>query len=102
MVSGTLNNSNFYSFKSYWIFEILVNFQTFKLPKRIRNLKLWLKFQTFKLPKRIRYLKLWLKFQTFKIPKRIRYLKLWLKFQTFKIPYFQISKLSNFQIVLEV
>ena len=23
MVSGTLNNSNFYSFKSYWIFGIL-------------------------------------------------------------------------------
>ena len=24
MVSGTLNNSNFYSFKSYWIFEMFL------------------------------------------------------------------------------
>ena len=33
MVSGTLNNSNFYSFKSYWIFGILgivSKFQTSK------------------------------------------------------------------------
>ena len=67
MVSGTLNNSNFFSFKSYWIFEILVKFLNFQTSKRIRNLKLCLKIQTFQLPKRIRYLKLWLKFQTFKI-----------------------------------
>ena len=66
MVSGTLNNSNFYSFKSYWIFGILVYFQSFKLRNRIRNLKLWLKFQSFKLP------------------------------------YFEISKFSNLQNVLEV
>ena len=50
MVSGTLNNSNFYSFKSYWIFGILVkvskfqnsilsNIQTFKLPKLVGSLK---------------------------------------------------------------
>ena len=84
MVRGTLNNSNFYIFKSYWIFEILVIFSNFQTSKRIR------------------YLKLCLKFQTFKFPKRIRYLKLWLKFQSFKLPYFQISKLSNFQNLLEV
>ena len=84
MVSGTLNNSNFCSFKSCWIFEILIIFSNFQTSKRIRNLKLWLKFQTFKLPK------------------RIRYLKLCFKFQTFKFPYFQISKISNFQNVLEI
>ena len=31
MVSGTLNNSNFCSFKSYWILEFWLYFQTFKL-----------------------------------------------------------------------
>ena len=30
MVSGTLNNSNFYSFKSYWIFGILGIFSNFE------------------------------------------------------------------------
>ena len=71
MVSGTLNNSNFYSFKSLVKVSkiqtsILSNIQIFKLPKRVGSLKLWSKFQSF------------------------------------KIPYFQISKLSNFQNVLEV
>ena len=33
MVSGTLNNSNFYSFKSYWIFGILGIFSKFQTSK---------------------------------------------------------------------
>ena len=33
MVSGTLNNSNLYSFKSYWIFEILVIFSNSQTSK---------------------------------------------------------------------
>ena len=41
MVSGTLNNSNFCNFKSYRIFEILVIFSTFILPKRIRNVYIY-------------------------------------------------------------
>ena len=33
MVSGTLNNSNFYIFKSYWIFGILGIFSKFQTSK---------------------------------------------------------------------
>ena len=43
MVSGTLNNSNFYSFKSYWIFEILrLIIQISIVSNRIGYLKFWL------------------------------------------------------------
>ena len=51
---------------------------------------------------RIGYLEFWVYFQSFKLRNRIRNLKLWVKFQSFKLPYFQISKFSNFQNVLEV
>ena len=33
VVSGTLNNSNFHSFKSYWIFGILGIFSKFQTSK---------------------------------------------------------------------
>ena len=95
MVSGTLNNSNFYSFKSYWIFGILgifIKFQTSKPYWTFETLIKVSKFQTSVLSN----------IQIFKLPKRVGSLKLWSKFQSFKVPYFQISKLSNFQNVLEV